>query len=103
MDTYFLENGVKISEQQKEARLICQLGTYIFWLIKRHGFRVLQMTGKIYVFTNIRTSVNEASMRERRETLSFLSFLARRERPLLAGKSNLNIKLLNSGIPSGIC
>ena len=79
------------------------VGNIYIWLIKRHGFRVLQMTGKIYVFTNIRTSVNEASMRERRETLSFLSFLARRERPLLAGKSNLNIKLLNSGIPSGIC
>ena len=38
MDTYFLENGVKISEQQKEARLICQLGTYIFWLILRKAW-----------------------------------------------------------------
>ena len=27
-------------------------------------------------------------MRERRESLSFLSFLPRRERPLLAGKTN---------------
>ena len=27
-------------------------------------------------------------MRERRETLSFLSFLPRRERPLLAGKDS---------------
>ena len=35
MDTYFLENGVKISEQQKETRLICQLGiyTYIYILL----------------------------------------------------------------------
>ena len=31
-------------------------------------------------------SHDEAKMRERRETLSFLSFLPRRERPLLAGK-----------------
>ena len=38
MDTYSLENGVKISEQQKEARLICQLGTYIFWLILRKAW-----------------------------------------------------------------
>ena len=30
-------------------------------------------------------SHDEAEMRERRETLSFLSFLPRRERPLLAG------------------
>ena len=28
-------------------------------------------------------------MRERRESLSFLSFLPRRERPLLAGKSGV--------------
>ena len=33
MDTYFLENGVKISEQRKEARLICQLGIYIYILL----------------------------------------------------------------------
>ena len=31
-------------------------------------------------------SHDEAKMRERRESLSFLSFLPRRERPLLAGK-----------------
>ena len=31
-------------------------------------------------------SHDEAKMRERRETLSFLSFLPRRERPLLAEK-----------------
>ena len=31
-------------------------------------------------------SHDEAKVRERRETLSFLSFLPRRERPLLAGK-----------------
>ena len=31
-------------------------------------------------------SHDEAKMRERRETFSFLSFLPRRERPLLAGK-----------------
>ena len=33
-------------------------------------------------------SHDEAKMRERRETLSFLSFLPRRERPLLAGKNH---------------
>ena len=33
-------------------------------------------------------SHDEAKMRERRESLSFLSFLPRRERPLLAGKEN---------------
>ena len=33
-------------------------------------------------------SHDEAKMRERRESLSFLSFLPRRERPLLAGKEH---------------
>lgn len=63
MDTYFLENGVKISEQQKEARLICQLGVYIYFLLtlRKAGFRVLQMTGKISVFPNIWIRVDEAS------------------------------------------
>ena len=36
-------------------------------------------------------SHGEAKMRERRESLSFLSFLPRRERPLLAGKEKPHI------------
>ena len=34
---------------------------------------------------------DEAKMRERRESLSFLSFLPRRERPLPTGKSELHV------------
>ena len=39
-------------------------------------------------------------MRERRETLSFLSFLPRRERPLLAGNINImkGFRSLTSGL-----
>ena len=32
MNTYFLENRVKICEQQKEAMLICQLGIYYIYI-----------------------------------------------------------------------
>ena len=58
-----------------------------------------------YTFLNsllAEVSHDEAKMRERRESLSFLSFLPRRERPLLAGNFlkrnvfNLDLKRLTS-------
>ena len=39
-------------------------------------------------------SHDEATRRERRETLSFLSFLRRRERPLLAGNYGTFLQLI---------
>ena len=40
----------------------------------------------------VEVSHDEAKMRERRESLSFLSFLPRRERPLLAGNDECCMK-----------
>ena len=52
-----------------------------------HGGLFLNFSLKL-IFTSLLAEVSrdEAKMRERRESLSFLSFLPRRERPLLAGK-----------------
>ena len=59
MDASFLENGVKISNNRKKQGWFVSW-EYIYFLLI-HGFRDLQMTGKIYVFTNIRIRVNGAS------------------------------------------
>ena len=53
----------------------------------------VELDSRCFVFINwvlvsllAEVSHDEAKMRERRKSLSFLSFLPRRERPLLAGK-----------------
>ena len=63
MNTYFLENGVKICEQQKEAMLICQLGIYYIYIAnitKGMASGSCKWLEK-YLFTNIWIRVDEAS------------------------------------------